>query len=99
MIYKEAAKMVIKSSTTLRNKYLSISDLAHKKGEPIYITKNGEGDLVVMSVEAFEKREAMMKFREKILFAEQCRVSGEPTVSIEKAAALLRSKHYEKVQS
>lgn len=42
----------IKSSTALRNDYGSISDLAHNEAEPIYITKNGEGDLVVMSIEA-----------------------------------------------
>ena len=36
----------------LRNDYGSISDLAHTEDAPIYITKNGEGDLVIMSIDA-----------------------------------------------
>lgn len=40
-----------------------ISDLAYKEAEPIYITKNGEDDLVVISIEAFEQREETLKIR------------------------------------
>lgn len=46
--------MIIKPSAALRNDYTSISNMAK---EPIYITKNGEGDLALMNIEAFEKRE------------------------------------------
>ena len=44
----------IKSSTDLRNNYNEISALCHTSREPIFITKNGQGDLAVMSIEAYE---------------------------------------------
>jgi prevent-host-death family protein len=45
----------IKPSSELRNNYNEISDFCHKYNEPIYITKNGHGDLAVMSIEVYEK--------------------------------------------
>jgi prevent-host-death family protein len=45
----------IRPSSGLRNKCGEISDFCHKNGEPVYITKNGQGDLAVMSIETFEK--------------------------------------------
>jgi prevent-host-death family protein len=84
--------MIIKASAALRNDYASISNMAKESGEPIYITKNGEGDLVLMSLEAFEKREQLLKFREKILLAEQERLDGSDTLSISQARKKLRER-------
>ena len=44
----------IKSSTDLRNNYNEISAFCHKNQEPVFITKNGQGDLAVMSIETYE---------------------------------------------
>lgn len=45
----------IKSSADLRNNYNEISTLCHEYAEPIFITKNGKGDLAVMSIETYEE--------------------------------------------
>lgn len=44
----------ITSSAELRNNYNEISTFCHKYNEPVFITKNGKGDLAVMSIEAYE---------------------------------------------
>ncbi len=44
----------IRPSSDLRNRYNEISEFCHKFDEPVYITKNGSGDLAVMSIETFE---------------------------------------------
>lgn len=83
--------MIIKSATALRNDHGMISDLAHEKAESIYITKNGEGEFVVMSIEAFEQREETLKLRAKLETAEVSRLSGAPTYTLEESRKRLEA--------
>lgn len=84
--------MIIKPSAALRNDYSTISNLAKETKEPIYITKNGEGDLVLMSIDAFEKREQILQLRARVLQAEQERISGAETLSVSEARRKLRER-------
>ena len=84
--------MIIKASAALRNDYASISNLAKETKEPIYITKNGEGDLVLMDIEAFEKREQMLNLRSRVLLAEEERIKGAETISVAEARKKLRER-------
>ena len=83
--------MIIKPSTALRNDYGVISALAHNEAEPIYITKNGEGDLVVMSIEAFEEREETLKLRARLEAADTARLAGAPTYTLEESRKRLEA--------
>ena len=49
--------MNIRPSAAIRQNYNEIADLCRETEQPVYLTKNGEGDLVVMDIATFEKRE------------------------------------------
>lgn len=68
--------MQIKPSASIRQNYNEIARLCKSTGEPVYLTKNGEGDLVVMDIKAFERREKMLKLREELLAVEEDRLQG-----------------------
>jgi PHD/YefM family antitoxin component YafN of YafNO toxin-antitoxin module len=80
--------MNIRPSATIRKNYNEISELCKRTGEPVYLTKNGSGDLVVMDIEAFVQRESMLKLRETLLRSEEDRLNGFGYTVEETAAAM-----------
>ena len=82
--------MNIKPSASIRNNYNEISALCKSTGEPVYLTKNGEGDLVVMDIEAFSRREKMLALRETLLDIERDRINGAKYYSVDEVDAELR---------
>ncbi len=68
--------MVIKSSAELRNNYRKVADFCIKSNEPVFLTNNGEGELVVMSIEAYNKQMQSLKIQKDLLLIEAEKVAG-----------------------
>ena len=68
--------MIIKPSATIRQNYNEVAALCRASNEPVFLTKNGEGDLVVMDIETYAQREKMLKLREELLAVEEDRAAG-----------------------
>ena len=68
---------VIKPISDLRNKANEISELAHHSDEPIFITKNGEGDLVVMSMAYYSKLQLKLDLFSKLAVAQSQKAAGD----------------------
>jgi prevent-host-death family protein len=81
--------MHIKASAAIRNNYNEISNLCKKSGEPVYLTKNGEGDLVVMDIKTFEKRQQDLKIAEELFNIRMARLNGAKYYSLQELDEML----------
>ena len=68
-----------------------ISDLCHSNEEPVFITKNGYGDMVIMSIETYEKTMFMNDVYKKLENAEKSVASGDVQDALE-SLKLIREK-------
>lgn len=68
---------IIKSSADLRNDYKGISTICHTYNEPVFITKNGKGDLAVLSIEAYDQLVANVKSFEDNPFYNEEKIEGK----------------------
>ena len=80
--------MLIRSATTLRNDYDRLVTLSKEKNEPVFITRNGNGEMVFLPIALWEKREAELDLLAELLRREQNRIAGAKTFSNEEMDAL-----------
>jgi prevent-host-death family protein len=85
----------IKPISDLRNKANKISDLVHKSDEPIFITKNGEGDMVVMSIAQYSKLQLKIDLFGKLAVAQVQRASGDKGRSLSTVMKDIRRRIHE----
>lgn len=83
--------MNIRPSASIRQNYNEISKLCRETAEPVFLTKNGEGDLVVMDLDTFNKKEKMLKLREELLAVEEERLHGNEGYSVSEVTSMMRS--------
>ena len=75
--------MNIRPSAAIRQNYNEIAALCRETHDPVYLTKNGEGDLVVMDIDSFTRREKMLSLREQLLAVEEDRLAGREGCSLD----------------
>ena len=73
--------MMIRPATALRNNYDSMVKLSTEKQEPIYLTRNGEGEMVFLPIDLWEKRQAELELFAEMLRREQNKLAGARTYS------------------
>ena len=81
--------MHIKASASIRSNYNEISKLCKESGEPVYLTKNGEGDLVVMDITAFERRAKELRLAEDLFNIRSARLNGAKGHSLDEVRETL----------
>jgi len=84
---------IIRPLTELRNNTNDIIELAHSEREPVYITKNGYADVVLMSVEAYESKVARLKIYDMLAESFDEVDSGAELKTLDEAFAIFRKKY------
>lgn len=82
----------IRPVSDLRNNFTDISRIVHETAEPVFLTKNGYGDMVVMSIEAYERKLFESEIYFKLKEAELEAKSTDKRFSHEEVFSTLRSK-------
>ena len=82
---------LIRPVSDLRNRFTEISELCHSEDQPIFITKKGKGDLVVMSQTHYERLHSLLELYQKLGEAEALDAAGEQGITHGKIMRHLRA--------
>ena len=83
--------MTILPSAEIRINYNDVVAQCKESGEPIYLTKNGVGELVVMDIDSFERREQELKMQQMILEAYADRLAGAKVYTTDEVKKMMDS--------
>ncbi len=81
--------MIIKASAEIRTNYNGVIDECRQTGEPVYLTKNGQGDAVVMDIDSFEKREQVFRAQQMVLEAYVDKLAGAKSYSSDEVRSMM----------
>lgn len=84
--------LIIKPISDLRNKANELSKLVHKTGDPVFITRNGEGDMVLMSLAQYAELHRKLDLYAKLAVAEKQAGAGNRRRSLSKVMNDLRKR-------
>jgi prevent-host-death family protein len=88
---RNSAMPIIKPISDLRNRSSEISKIANDSNEPIFITKNGEGDLVVMSMNHYSKLQLKLDLLSKLAVAQKQKSAGDTGNSLKNVMTKIRT--------
>ena len=81
--------MIIKASVEIRTNYNAVIDECRQTGEPVYLTKKGQGDAVVMDIDSFEKREQVFRAQQMVLEAYVDQLAGAKSYSSDEVRSMM----------
>jgi PHD/YefM family antitoxin component YafN of YafNO toxin-antitoxin module len=67
---------IIRSSSDIRKNYNQIAEICRSNKKPVFLTRNGAGDTVIMDIETYSRREENLTAAEQLIAAERARLSG-----------------------
>jgi len=81
--------MTIRASADIRTNYNAVIEECRETGEPVYLTKNGQGEAVVMDIASFERREQILRAQEMVLESYVDQLFGTKTCTSDEVKVMM----------